>query len=188
MKFLSILVLTSILFTACQSPKGNDNSKSESTEKSAFSFEQASNRFQSIALLNSGDLRGMDIGSPMSQVTDMEEMLIMNDDFYRHYQIDLNEFEFFDLLYYNYDGKLDEIAIDVHMESDDEAYEVYSDFEKYFTSKFGNPLVDYNGHLLWNKSDGESVIAYNLKFVSSYPEDDKAILEKKIEIGIKLVE
>ena len=189
MRVLSILIVSSLLLYACN-PKTETSSKDNVVEEAeSFVFKEASSRFQSIALLMDGDFRGMDIGSSMSSVNDLEEMLIMNDDFYRHYQIDLNEYEFFDLLYYNFDGKLDEITVDVHMESDDEAYQVFSDFEKFFNAKYGKSLLDYDGHLVWNKKKNDgTTVAYNLKYVSTFPEDDKAVLEKKIEIGVKVVE
>ena len=190
MRVLSVIIVSSVLFFAC-SPATETQSKNNNPveESENFNFKNSSPRFQSIALLMDGDFRGMNIGAPMSSVNDIEEMLIMNDDFYRHYQIDLNQYEFFDLLYYNFDGKLDEIAVDVHMESDDEAFQVFSDFENFFSAKYGKSLLDYDGHLVWNdkKKDGTTV-AYNLKYVSTFPEDDTAVLEKKIEIGVKVVE
>lgn len=157
--------------------------KTESTV--SFDFKESSEKFKSIALMDDGDLRGIDIGTSVKKLVDMEKFLILEDDFYKHYQIDLNSYEFFDLIYYKYDGKLDEITVDIHLEDDLEALEIHDDFVQWFSSKYGEGLLDYNGDLVWNKSLNDStVIAYNLKMVSTFPDKDKAGLEKKIELGI----
>jgi hypothetical protein len=181
MKYFLLSILVSVAFLACQPVE----KKVKLENNVNFSFRQANEKFKSIALMESGDLRGMDIGSSSSKLSDLEKFLILEDDFYKHYQIDLNSYEFFDLIYFKYDGKLDEITVDIHLESDLEALEIHDDFVNWFDSKYGKSVLDYNGDLVWNKNLNDStVIAYNLKMVSSFTDGDKAGLEKKIELGI----
>jgi hypothetical protein len=76
----------------------------------------------------------------------------------------------------------------VHMSEDATAYEVYTNFEDFFISKYGEPTIDFNGFLNWNEAqEDSSIVGYNLKYVSTYPEDGEAILETKIKIGVQLV-
>jgi hypothetical protein len=161
------------------------NKKVSTVSNVSFDFKKSNEKFKSIALMDDGDLRGIDIGASVKNLVDMEKFLILEDDFYKHYQIDLNSYEFFDLIYYKYDGKLDEITVDIHLEDDLEALEIHDDFVNWFSAKHGPGILDYNGDMIWNKNLNDStVIAYNLKMVSTFSDKDKAGLEKKIELGI----
>lgn len=180
-------ILTSIALgltlVACQPVKTESDAKIEPA--SSFQFEEANEKFKSIALMNKGDLRGINIGASAKNITDLEKYVILEDDFYKHYQIDLNSYEFFDLIYYKYDDKLDEITVDIHLEDDLDALQIHDDFVNWLNAKYGKGLLDYNGDMVWNKSLNDStVVAFNLKMVSTFPDKDKAGLEKKIELGI----
>ena len=183
MKYTFLLLLSALILTSCEPVKKNSDKKE--SPKTTFEFKQANSKFQSIALSEDGDLRGLDIGVGIDKLQDLEKFLLLEDDFYKHYQIDLNSYEFFDLIYYKYDNKLDEITVDVHLENDIEALEIHDDFVQWLSAKYGEPLLDYNGDLIWNKSVNDStVVSFNLKMVSTFPDADKAGLEKKIELGI----
>ena len=181
MKHFLLSTLVSVAFMACQPVE----MKGKVENNVNFVFDEANEKFKRIAFKEEGDLRGLNIGTSSNNLLDIENFLILEDDFYKHYQIDLNSYEFFDLIYYKYDGKLDEITVDIHLESDLEALEIHDDFVNWLDSKYGKSVLDYNGDLVWNKNLNDStVIAYNLKMVSSFPDADKAGLEKKIELGI----
>lgn len=180
------------LFFACTPVDNDKNSETKvAPEKPKLNLDQlvtSSPVLESVLLIPDGDFRGLDIGDPIDQVNDVTSALVMEDQKYKHYQIDISDYEFFDLIYYNFEGKLDEIEAEVYMEKDDDSYPIYADLEKFFTAKYGKPMFGYNGEYIWNKVNPDSsVVAYQLKYVSTFPEVGKEVIEKKIEIGIKLV-
>lgn len=188
MKAVFTILVLAIYFVGCQPKKDTPTAKTKSAKVDLEQLVTSNERLESILLMPEGDFRGLDIGDPIEQVSDLRSALVMEDREYKHYQIDISEYEFFDLIYYNFEGKLDEIEAEVYMEKDDDSYPIYEDLQTFFAQKYGKPMISLDGGFLWNEVKADSsIVAYQLKYVSTFPDTGKESIEKKIKISIKLV-
>ena len=135
------LLLTTLFFASCN---GNGD-VSENGEM-----------FEKIILKEEGHFRGAVIGDKIDKVKKGEEAVLSEEDKdYLYYDVSINENDYYNVAYYFNENGLYEIMVDVNFDSKAEMEDLYNSFNKYFTSKYGEGIIEEN-FIIWKESPDAS--------------------------------
>jgi len=142
-----------------------------------------------VGSTDEGVIRGIAFGDPVSKVR-ATETFEMFEDSLRHvgYTFETNQLETIDVLYYfTPEGRnVDKITVDVYLNSEQAARQLWQAAKKRFTGQYGAPLEDKTRHLSWKKAPARVTMDevsegkdYGLKMV--FTPTDKTVLAINFE-------
>jgi hypothetical protein len=163
MRLINFLFLffLAISFTACKN-EGEQEQEQVNSDSSAADKESRlkaySNRFRNLVKTDEGVFRGIEFGMSREEVKSMEDSLKSPDQSENDtldYIINYNFPETAEVIYYTgKDEKVSRIQVDIYPESIDSQLELFKEFEKYYRSKYGNPLLSEDkNELQWKVTD-----------------------------------
>jgi hypothetical protein len=149
-----LLLFLAFNFIACtneteQERKTNDSDSSQIDESEALN--SYSNKFRNIVKTDKGAFRGIELGMSGKEVKEMEDSIATPDQTENDtldYILNYNFPETAEVIYYtDKKDKVSRIQVDIYPESIQSQLDLYNEFERYFRSKYGDPLLteDKNG-------------------------------------------
>src|SRR5690606_37194445 len=113
---------------------------------------------------STGVFRGIDLGSMASEVKKLEDTSSVEESQdYIDYTINYGEFENADIRYSLSEGKVVAITIDIYPKSKDFQTSIFTEFESYFTTKYGMPLMPEPNSRKWENTDKDLYIKMEKK-------------------------
>jgi hypothetical protein len=149
-----LLLFLAFNFIACtneteQERKTSDSDSSQIDESEALN--SYSNKFRNIVKTDKGAFRGIELGMSGKEVKEMEDSIATPDQTENDtldYILNYNFPETAEVIYYtDKKDKVSRIQVDIYPESIQSQLDLYNEFERYFRSKYGDPLLteDKNG-------------------------------------------
>lgn len=151
---IKIAVLFLTLITACSNPKDN-KVKNEAVLTAPEELSPNTKKILSkIIGKEGGVIRGFEIGDPISKIQDEENLeQFENENNRLGYTFDTHDMETVDIQYlYSEDELLEEIQIDVYMNSDEANQDMLRAFSTYFNNRFGTAAI-HIGEPTWETED-----------------------------------
>jgi hypothetical protein len=163
MRLINFLFLffLAISFTACKN-EGEQEQEQVNSDSSAGDKESRlkaySNRFRNLVKTDQGVFRGIEFGMSREEVKSMEDSLKTPDQTENDtldYIVNFNFPETAEVIYYTgKDEKVSRIQVDIYPENIDSQLELFKEFEKYYRSKYGQPLSSEDkNELQWKVTD-----------------------------------
>jgi hypothetical protein len=161
MKLINFLFLLSLGFVACQNEGEKEQEQVNSDSLMVDSLgrlKSYSNRFKNLVKTDLGVFRGIEFGMSREEVKSMEDSLKTPDQSENDtldYIINYNFPETAEVIYYTgKDEKVSRIQVDIYPESSESQLDLFKEFEKYFRSKYGDPLLSEDkNELQWKVTD-----------------------------------
>ncbi len=151
-RLLFIVLFNCILFTllCCGRTEKQDGSHTpEATEpdttdvylQTIRTVDEFSNKLQRVVVSDTGIIRGVDFGTPISQVVSLEEIEEFNrTDNRLSFEIDLDSTEVGDVVYlYNESNKVNGIRIELYLRNDTSLNQLSQEIAEYYSLKYGRP-------------------------------------------------
>lgn len=114
--------------------------------------------FKKLTKTNNGILRGFETGEEYNEVLSEEKNYthIEKGNDYLYYDFDLGNEESYTLTYNFYQNKLYEITLDLYLNKSADAKEIFNQFKKHFSDKFGEFQVAKDGYTVWTTTNALS--------------------------------
>lgn len=164
------------IMAACQPKCEPCPSAPNAPEK--ISLAATSKHIQNLFKSESAQIRGIELGSSVGQIQEDSAGFVAKSEQYAHYQPDLTEDYWADVLYYfDKENIINEINTDINTFSEYEADSVYYELIDYLDGKYGEGIMDPNFVRVWNiknvKNGSYGVVTLDYKF----PEEEFTELE-----------
>lgn len=164
-KKILLFSLITISFVGCKCDCETSSNEVENEKTQATPFDAWTNDLQTIVVSNEGILRGIDLGTPASEIKKESAALENQDKNYAYFQSDLNQIEFFDVEYSFLEDSISAIELEVYAATADRAPELYVELESYFNERFGKNLYGLNDYQIWNTTTAKGQkVALGLRF------------------------
>jgi hypothetical protein len=157
--FLSLFFLA-LSFIACtnegEQEREQDNSDSTETYQVDV-LSSYSNKFKNLVKTDKGVFRGIELGMSRDEVISLEDSLSAdqpeNDTL--DYILNYNFPETAEVIYYtDKEDRVSRIQVDIYPESMESQMDLYKEFDKYFRSKYGDPLLSEDkNEMQWKVRD-----------------------------------
>ena len=158
-----LCILFCFLLVACseQPPKEQTDTTVDTTE-SKMAFTDYSAKFQRIVKSEEGFIRGVQFGDELEEVITKEDTIPLEDSTnYVSFTIALDdkEDEITDVLYYfDKDKKINGIRLDVYLDNKSAVDSLYWEFNQYFSTRYGSPVIKEQKTIAWNGADNTKVV------------------------------
>ena len=185
--FATLLAFT-FLFSCSSEETSEENVTSEVVEESTEEevsesgeehlFNEFGEDFKLLVVSFEGIVRGVDIGTSMSDVKSIEKGDVLEEsDNMIGYSIQLSQDETAKVMYSFDDDKVSEISLKVSVGTQDEMDAMVDEFTAFFHKKYGNPTIDENSGELWKPDPSKE----HLIDVIEISEGDNLMLEVLIK-------
>lgn len=144
-----------------QPPKEQTDTTVDTTE-SKMAFTDYSTKFQKILKSEDGSIRGVHFGDALEEVITKEDTIPLEDSTnYVSFTIALDdkEDEITDVLYYfDKNKKINGIRLDVYLDNKNAVDSLYREFNQYFSTKYGSPIIKEQKTIAWNGAGNTKII------------------------------
>jgi hypothetical protein len=113
--------------------------------------EEKKTLFEKLLKEKEGILRGFETGETYDEVLSAEKNYtnIEKGNDYIYYDFDLGNEESYTLTYNFYQDKLYEITMDVYLNSQNTARQLFNEFKNHYNQKFGEGVLSKDGYTTW---------------------------------------
>lgn len=198
-QYIKILVLNVILGLGLVSCNVNDETSNQRNEgvdsliaPKEVSISSYSTHFKNIIKSQAGTFRGVNLGTPLSEVKKLEDTAQVVEETNDHidYMLTLPQLENADLRYELKDAKVSEIELNIYPKGESSQDSLFVEFDSYFTQKFGNAVASDSASKTWENKQTDLLIKMEKKgnqkvhdikiHISSLLRQSAAILEESL--------
>jgi hypothetical protein len=168
-KFLVLNVVLGLGLVSCNLNDETSNQRSEATDSIVAPQEVPINNysihFKNIIKSQAGTFRGVNLGTPISEVKKLEDTAQIVEETNDHidYMLTLPHLENADLRYDLKDAKVSEIELNIYPKDENSQDSLFTEFDSYFTQKFGNAVTSDTASKSWENKQMDLLIKMEKK-------------------------
>lgn len=163
-KYLKFFLLLTIFNVSCDEKKTTNKDATDNTateEEAPKGFDNFSPKFKKLVKTDTAIFRGVSFGTSIDSVRKLEvsSTLLESGDNFITYSIPFNIKEEADVLYYfGEDKKISKIETDIYPENIESQSSIFNEFDAFYTSKYGAPIIVGEVEKAWKSHDNKYLI------------------------------